>query len=203
MNFVIEQYPKNKTIDFSQLSLDQIRVRVKAKKKYTYGNEIRCNTCGYNQPTEEYYIRNKVTGKRNPRCRDCVMKQMGVIEIGKQRFSNRIADKGLRRCSICKDIKPLTEYTGSKKSYLGKSNTCYECSRKLLLEFTKNRRLKNRKPNYFIDGKDFVKKTEFARYVNVTYGIPISTTMKRIQDGKTEEQCKLSQYEMRSLRFKK
>jgi len=59
--------------------------------------------------------------------------------------------------------------------------------------------LEKRKPKYFIDGKEFVKVREFARYIESEYGLPISTTEKRIFEGKTEEQCKLNQTKTRSI----
>ena len=37
-----------------------------------------------------------------------------------------------------------------------------------------------------------------AKYIENKYGIPITTTEKRIYDGKTEEDCKISKYECRS-----
>lgn len=138
MKYVIEQYPKNKDFDFSKMSIDQKALRLNAvKKTYKYGKEIKCKYCGKKHATEEYYIKDKETGRRATRCRDCQMKQAGVIEIGKLRFAVKIADKGFRRCCVCKEIKPLTEYKKNKGQYLGISNNCYYCANKLHSEFVK------------------------------------------------------------------
>lgn len=233
MKYVIEQYPKNKDFDFSKMSIDQSALRLKSVKKiYEYGKEIKCRTCGKTHETKEYYVKDKETGRRATKCRDCELKARGVIEIGKLRFSLTIADKGFRRCSVCKEIKPLTEYKKNKGQYLGISNSCYDCSNRLHSEFVKNQQetigtsyikeygklqgirefndevieklkleiLENRKPKYFIDKKEFVTIAEFARYIESEYGLPITMTEKRISEGKTQEECKLSEHEMRSLK---
>ena len=233
MKFTIEQYPKNKDFDFNKLSIEQQGLRLKSvEKKYEYGKTMKCKVCGKKQDIDEFYIKDKQTGRRNTRCRDCQMRAEGVIEIGKTRFSLKIANKGFRRCSVCKDIKPLSEYKKSKGKYLGISNNCYACSDKLHSEFVKTQQenigtwyieqygklkgitefndevieklkmeiLERRKNKYFVDGKGFVTIAEFARYIETEYGLPITMTKSRILEGKTEEECKLSEYEMRSLK---
>lgn len=232
MKYTIEQYPKNKDFDFSKMSIDQKTLRLNSiKKKYEYRDEIKCLSCGKVQEIKEYYIKDKEIGRRSKKCRDYELKASGVVEVGKQRFSIKIADKGFRRCSICKEIKPLTEYTKNAKQYLGISNNCYNCANKLHSKFIKNQQkiigisyikeygklqgirdfndeiirnlkleiLDKRKPKYFIDGKNFVTISKFARYVESKYGLPVTTTEKRISEDKTEEQCKLTEYETRSV----
>jgi hypothetical protein len=44
--YVIQQYPANKDIDQKLLSGDQIILRERALRKYEYGSEKKCNTCG-------------------------------------------------------------------------------------------------------------------------------------------------------------
>ena len=63
------------------------------------------------------------------------MKSMGVVEIGKLRFADKIEDKGFRRCSYCKTIKPLTEFRKNKGQKNGISNNCYECTHELHHQF--------------------------------------------------------------------
>ncbi len=158
------------------------------------------------------------------------MKHSGVTEIGKQRFSDKLGEKGFRRCSVCKTIKPLTEYSKQKGKYLGRASNCKECNKKAvkslqisgrkditdwyvrkygkqkgISEFDKDTMLKlrneiieSRKPKYFIDDLEFVTLRDFARYIKSKYDIGIRATEKRISQGKTENQCKLSESEMRS-----
>lgn len=233
MKYIIEQYPKNKNIDFSIMSIEQRQLRLSSsKKKYEYGNEIKCKVCGTVNETKEYYIKDKKTGRRSASCRDCELKKRGVIEIGKIRFSLTIADKGFRRCAVCKEIKPLNEYKKNKRQYLGISNNCYTCSKKLHFDFTKKQKenlgdsyvkeygklkgiknfdkeiisklkseiLNKRKSKYFIDNREFSTVSSFATYLKDKYGMPITMTKSRIANGKTEEECKLTEEEMRSLK---
>lgn len=134
MEYIIEQYPKFRDFNNSQLSEYQIEIRNK-QKKYVYGNEKTCSKCFKKLPITEFYIANKVNGRRHNSCRDCKLRQAGVLEVGKQRFADKIFKKGFRRCSICKEIKHLSSYSKSKSGYGGYSNNCYACSHKLHSEF--------------------------------------------------------------------
>jgi hypothetical protein len=231
--YSIEQFPKNK--DITNLSEEQEHIR-KDKKKFIYKDNITCKRCGKLMPIQEFYVKDKINGRRSKTCRDCHMKAMGVVEIGKLRFSKKILDKGFRKCSICKDIKPIIQYPKAEKVFGGHSNTCKDCSYQLSQIFIKSQRktigifhikqyakqkygitkfdeniiaklkneiIENRKPKYFIDGKDFVTIADFARYIESVYGLPITMTEKRISEGKTEEQCKLTESEMRSIAYTK
>lgn len=231
----IEQFPKNKDIDYRKLSKIQIKTRINSvKKKYDYGKEIKCKCCGMLQEITEYYVKDKETGRRATKCRDCRLKQEGVLEVGKYRFAKKIAEKGFRRCSVCKEIKPLEKFTKKKGQYLGIANTCYECSKNLLkkyqikqrekigdwyvreickakgitdlndklIEDTRLKIIEKRKPKYYVDGKEFVTIRDFAKYIKSQYGMPITMTEKRIYLGKTENECKLSEHQMRSQNSK-
>lgn len=229
-NYSIEQFPKNK--DIVNLSNEQEFIR-RTKKKYIYKDTFVCIKCNREQPIQEFYIADKNTGRRKKSCRDCQMKDADVIEIGKLRFAKKILDKGFRRCSVCKQIKPITDYTKSRTGYRGYSNNCYECSNKLHGKYIRKQQeeiglfyikqygltkgisefndevikqlrleiIENRKPKYFIDGLEFVTVRDFARYIEQKYGLPITMTEKRIADGKTEEQCKLTESKMRSIAY--
>jgi hypothetical protein len=234
MKHSIEQYPKFKDFDNSQLNEYQIEIR-NNQKKYKYGKTKTCTKCHKKLPIKEFYIKDKYTGKRSGYCRDCQMREANVLEIGKLRFADKILKKGFRRCSVCKEIKPLTEYSKSKSGYGGYSNNCYECSNRLHSEFLQKQKeiiggfyvkqyvlskygvrisddeienyrheiRENRKPKYFIDDKSFITIRDFARYIERKYGNPITMTEKRIMKGKTEDECKLTESEMRSLAYTK
>lgn len=135
-DYKLEQFPKNKEIN--NLSTQQLVIR--AKKKYEYGEEKACNCCGKDQPIAEFYIKDKATGRRANKCRDCQMKDEDVVEIGKYRFSKKIMDKGFRRCSVCKDTKPITSFYKSKHQYKGYSNICYCCQDRLHKQYMMNQR---------------------------------------------------------------
>jgi hypothetical protein len=234
MKYSINQYPKNKPIDYSKLNEYQIIIR-NNQKKYVYGQEKTCNTCFVTQSIDEFYVKDKETGRRANKCRDCRLKEEGVVEIGKLRFSEKLLNKGFRRCSVCKEIKPLNKFTKLKNHYGGHSNNCYECQKKLTHEFVKNQRenigdfyvrqyglkkgitvfdeatmnllreeiIESRKPIFFIDNKEFVTKIDFAKYIREVYGVPVTATLMRIYKGYSEENCKLSGSEARSLAYTK
>lgn len=56
-----------------------------------------------------------------------------------------------------------------------------------------------RETRFVIDGHGFVTVTDFAEFMLETYKIPVTTTSKRISEGYTVEQCKLSEKEARSI----
>jgi len=145
MKYIIEQYPKNKIFDITKLSVHQIVVRQNTKLRI-YGKEKVCKRCLFNQSINEFYIKDKETGRRSNICRDCQLKQAGVIEVGKTRFAMSIMKKGFRRCSVCKDIKPITAFTKCVNRYKGYSNNCYECSNKIHGEYIKKQ---SEKVGYF------------------------------------------------------
>jgi len=228
--YSVEQFPKNK--DIANLSDEQKFIR-QNQKKYVYKDKFTCVKCGKEQPIQEFYVADINTGRRKKSCRDCQMKAADVIEIGKLRFSEKILGKGFRRCSVCKDIKPLEAFKKNKNQYKGVSNNCYDCSRQLhhafyinqkekigksfiqeygkrkgivvfdkkVLNELKNEIIESRKPKLFLDGKGFVTVADFARYIELQYGLPVTMTEKRISEGKTEEQCKMTESEMRSIAY--
>lgn len=134
MKYSIEQYPKFKDFDNLQLNEYQIEIR-NNQKKYKYSKSKTCTKCHKKLPIKEFYIKDKETGRRSGHCRDCQMREADVLEIGKNRFADKIEAKGFRRCSICKNIKPLSEFTKNKGQKNGISNNCYECSNRLHSEY--------------------------------------------------------------------
>ena len=134
MKYLIEQYPKFKDFDNSRLSEYQIYIR-RNQKKHKYGKTKVCTKCHKKLAIEEFYVKDKNTGRRSNCCRDCQMKESGVLEIGKCRFSDKIMKKGFRRCSVCKEIKPLTEFSKQKNVYGEHSRLCLKCSHKLHKEY--------------------------------------------------------------------
>lgn len=139
MKNTIEQYPKNKDFEDSILSVYQIEVRDN-QKIFKYKKTKVCNRCFHELPIKEFYVKDKNTKRRANLCRDCQMRDADVIEIGKIRFAKDILKKGFRRCSVCKEIKPLTAYSKTATSYGGYSNNCYECSNRLHGEYYRKQR---------------------------------------------------------------
>ena len=99
--YTLEQFPKNKDIESSKLSAAQLKLRANATQQSLLPEESRvCKACGKKLPITEFYVRDKVTGLRQIRCRDCILKSEGVIELGKLRFAKKLFDKGFKQC-VC------------------------------------------------------------------------------------------------------
>jgi len=127
--YKVEQFPKNKDIDVKLLSNEMKVVRTK-EKEVKYGENRECNKCYKTLPITEFYIANKVTGRRKLFCRDCQLKHHSkTIEIGRTRFGLKILQKGFRRCGICKDILPLSSFQKSDNHYAGFLNNCILCQK--------------------------------------------------------------------------
>jgi hypothetical protein len=228
MIYTQEQWPKNKDLKPSMMSLDQKKLRIKSKKKkYTKETKI-CNQCFKEQDIIEFYLKDKKYKRRDCKCRDCRLKNRGVIEIGKQ---------GFRRCTVCKETKPLhSHFPKHKSEYLGISNTCKDCNSTLHDSYAKNQRdtigdfyvreygklqgitrfgpktlqrlrneiIANRQEKerikYTLDGKGFTNVEEFARYVSKNYDVQHHAVVKRIEKGCTEAECIIPEKEFRSLK---
>jgi hypothetical protein len=226
--YIVEQFPKNKTIT----GLSDVQLKTRTNKKHIKEKTKICKQCGREQRVTEFYMKDK-TKRRDTTCRDCRIKNQGCVEIGKVRFAKKILVKGFRRCSVCKDIKPLTAYTKSSTGYGGYSNNCYKCSNELHSKFLQKQKneigdfyvkqyalsnygkniksnvdidkyrteiIQNRKAKYFLDGGEFVTVMDFARYVNSKYGVETWAVEKRINNGSSEQECTLSEKDYRTLK---
>ena len=232
--YKIKQYPQNKDMSLDSLSIEQIWIRDSMNSIQRMPGDTtekrKCKCCGKELPTSEFYFKNSERTRLDTTCKDCRLKNAGILTVGKVRFSKALLKKNFRRCSICKQILPLSEFNPSSNSYGGYANTCKECNvtltkyyrqkqqlnpgrfylrqyglRKGISDFTDEvydelrQEIENKRAErYFIDGKGFVTVSDFADYMLSAYGIPVTTTKKRITKGYTAEQCRLSKKEARS-----
>ncbi|NWJ53051.1 MAG: hypothetical protein HXX14_19535 [Bacteroidetes bacterium] len=226
--YTLEQFPKNKDIGSSKLSAAQLKLRAKATPQSLSAEETRvCKICGKKQPITEFYVRDKVTGARRIRCKDCVLKSEGVIELGKIRFANKLFDKGFKKCGICKSIKPLSEFREDQNQSNRHITICYECNQKyrriqretlgdfyvknyikrnklsMTIDQARNMILETREHIFIIDNQLFKTLKDFTNYVFQQYSIPLSTVANRIRQGYSENDCKLSQHDFQSMSVKK
>jgi len=233
MKYKIEQWPKNKVLSIKDLGEYQIELRENGRK-YVYKKERTCRCCAFKQSIQEFYIKDKKTNRRSTKCRDCELKDRGVLNIGKLRFADHLFDKGFRVCGICSETKVISDFSKNKSGPRGYQSYCFKCSaehvkkyqteqrltlgdhyvkqygklkgikkfNKDIIEELRNEMIKNRKDKFFVDDKAFSSLRDFARYIEKEYKLPISTTEKRISAGKTEEECKISEFEARSIASK-
>jgi hypothetical protein len=64
-----------------------------------------------------------------------------------------------------------------------------------IIDKLRNEIIEKRKPRHCFDGKEFVSTEEFAKYIYEKYKIPITTTKKRIVEGRSEYECSLTRKE--------
>lgn len=228
--YKIIQYPANKDISVENLSIRQNCIRDNAEPPFSGNETKRCKCCGKELPLAEFYYKDKIHKRQDTTCRDCRLKAAGILNIGKLRFERALLKKQFRRCSICKQILPLTEFYKNRTSHAGYSYNCKQCSvdltriyrqkqclalsryhvrqyglKKGIKNFTEevykalhDEILAKRTERYFVDGKGFVTVSDFADYILENYGIPLTTTKKRIAEGCSAEECKLSKAVARS-----
>lgn len=140
----------------------------------------RCSVCKDTKSITEYQKNKTAFGGYSNTCRDC------NYQLTKKFKKSQKEETGLFHV----------------KQYGKRKYGIVEFDENIITKL-KNEIIENKKPKYFVDGKSFVTVVEFARYIKNKYGLPISTTEKRILAGKTEEQCKLTESQMKSIAYTK
>jgi len=134
MKYLLNQYPK--FLKPNQLSAEQLDIRkLSISPKLLDQDKRICKKCGVEQPITEFYFAGSTRKWRKWTCRDCTMKASGTIEVGKNRFAEDIFKKGFKRCPICKDIKPLTQFSKHKGMANGVAGFCKKCGFELVREY--------------------------------------------------------------------
>jgi hypothetical protein len=91
--------------------------------------KIKCSRCNEVKNVNDFYFK-KNNIKRE--CKDCTIKKRCVNKLGKLRKRKKLAEKGRRICSVCKQEKDLyIDFGKSKNAFMGRSNNCKECVKKL------------------------------------------------------------------------
>ncbi len=228
----IKQWSTSTRINWDSLSEEQKQLRREAQIVLNGETRI-CNQCFKEQEITEYWWSDKKKGKRQPKCRDCCLRNKGIVEVGKVRHALVVLDKGFRKCCDCKRVLPMHEnFHRNENEFGGYSHICITCADKRQRKFQsrqqrvigksyvkrwakenklpynevehyelyKEQIMAKRVPKYFCDGKDFVTLRDFARYIEEKYSIPITATENRMHDGAKEEECKLSDFQYRTLK---
>ena len=131
--YKITQHQTSIDIDFSTLSKEQIIIRAKEIEKE--GEKKRCKRCTKVKLLCKFRLRTELRGVKciyyTPTCKDCNARVRGTKEIGKLSYAKTLFNKGFRRCTTCKETKPLSEYYKNKASHTKISNSCKDCSNKI------------------------------------------------------------------------
>jgi hypothetical protein len=109
------------------------------EKFFVYENghiiEKVCVSCMTQQPAEEFYEWN---GIRNKKCKTCIAKRTGILEIGKRKTINDLFLKGLRKCSRCGEVKDLdNSFYKCKTIKDGRSRWCIDCKKNYIKKYNK------------------------------------------------------------------
>lgn len=91
--------------------------------------KIKCSCCGKTKKVNDFYVKKNNIMRE---CKDCTIKKRGVNKLGELRKRKKLAEKGRRICSVCKKEKDLfIDFGKSKNAFMGMSNNCKECTKKL------------------------------------------------------------------------
>ena len=128
--YKITRHQTSINIDLSTLSKEQLFLR--SKEIENQGKKKMCKTCLKNKLFNTFRLRLTRRGVKgifyDATCKDCHARKRGTKEIGKLKYAKELFNKGFRRCTTCKETKPLTEYFLNKASHSGIMNTCKVCS---------------------------------------------------------------------------
>jgi hypothetical protein len=92
-----------------------------------------CVSCMKELPILDFY--GKGDGF-NRKCKDCFIKRMGVVEVGKNKLRAENLKAGLKTCWCCKETKSVdTEFTNKNKA-------CKNCQKEKNAQYNKNRMVK-------------------------------------------------------------
>jgi uncharacterized protein (DUF983 family) len=147
---------------------------VKRRENYEYSNENKeCNKCGNIKLHTEF-------PKLDNTCKKC------RYEIHKQYQIEQRETLGDWY------VKEYGKYTYSYNEFTQK-----------LIDELRNELKEKRKPRHIYDDKNFRTTRDFAKYVLEKYKVPITTTEKRIYEGRTEYECTLNRKQFVRYNLKK
>ena len=151
---------------------------IRFSKKILEKGFRRCSICKEIKHIEAYTNNKKYYGGKSPACYECTYDNYQKFWI-KQK--EEIGLFYIKQYGLRKGINKFTK----------------KIIANLKLEIEESR-----KPKYFLDGLEFKTNIAFANYIKKQYGHPTNQTLGRIYNGKPEEDCKLTEFEMRCKRTK-
>jgi hypothetical protein len=88
-----------------------------------------CRRCGITKPRADFPPRRQSEDGRKDDCRACV-----ETMIEELRAASGNPDKPVKRCTVCRKIKPLDDFHAQKDRRDGRQRHCKECSTKVVQE---------------------------------------------------------------------
>jgi hypothetical protein len=105
-----------------------------------------CKGCGIEKDLEEFHLSPTNKMGRHPYCKECRNWNHRSEQSKQRELELRdLQSKGLKRCSSCKEIKPVTEFPSSKNRPDGLHPYCFVCSRSKGLEYVRRPEVKQHK----------------------------------------------------------
>lgn len=88
-----------------------------------------CKYCNSFKP-EGLFKKNKNGTRYGQKCGDCFSKDKGIVEVGKLNYLAQLKSEGKWRCTDCKEIKPIIDFSKCKSNVNGFHSICKVCSNK-------------------------------------------------------------------------
>lgn len=91
--------------------------------------EKRCPTCNTDLPVESFYVSSSTKDGRNWQCIECHSRRMKTMAERNAGRKELPAARGTKRCSTCKEEKPVSEFNRNKVAASGLCNVCKQCDK--------------------------------------------------------------------------
>lgn len=87
---------------------------------------LTCPDCGKSRPVSRSQLSFVRLGKRSGRCSDCARPH---YTARRRRGTESLLGRGLKRCSLCEEIKPVAEFNRATHHWHGLASRCRDCDR--------------------------------------------------------------------------
>jgi hypothetical protein len=113
----------NSPIETYSDQLAKAREKMVKKSKERHECQTRhCEICNQDKDKKHFNVSNF------KRCKECISKASGIVNIGQHQERKEMFDKGFIFCSDCKDYKPLAEFYKSSSHHTGYFTICKQHS---------------------------------------------------------------------------
>lgn len=144
--------------------------------------EKRCRRCNETKPSADFYANNQKADGLASYCKACALEYARVLQAAKPKKSR--PPEGVKKCSRCKEIKPVDEFGITAGTPTGLSYYCKLCASTRVADFHKQHPEKHREYAREWGRMNPDKKAAIA--LKNRLGVPHDTyaTMLAKQDGK-------------------